>query len=253
MKTANDVIRGKIVSYDERTGELMIRAYYDDYYTMSKRGYKACNIQLIDSRQLSDKQRRTCYALLRDISEYTGMGMEPTKEYMKIKFLSEELQDTANVIFSLSNAPMSLVCAFQKFLVHFMLDFDIPSSMRLIEFVDDVSDFIYACLAAKKCCICGKPADLHHVDHVGMGCDRDEIIHEGMEVLPLCREHHTEVHTIGQQSFNEKYHLDGGIPLDRKLCRIYGLKTRKAGNRYVEQMDGNGASGGGPGAQENGE
>lgn len=54
-------------------------------------------------------------------------------------------------MFSLSNAPMSLVCAFQRFLVHFMLDWDIPCSIPLLEFVDDVQDYLYACLVAKKC------------------------------------------------------------------------------------------------------
>jgi hypothetical protein len=61
-----------------------------------------------------------------------------------------------------------------------------------------------------------------------MGRNRDTIIHEGMEVLPLCREHHTEVHTIGRDSFMKKYHLgDHGIEADKTICRIYGLKRKK--------------------------
>ena len=161
------------------------------------------------------------------------MGLDPTKEYMKIKFLTEDLQETADQMFSLSSAPMSLVCAFQRFLVHFLLDWDIPCSIPLLDFVDDVQDYLYACLMAKKCCICGKPTDLHHIDHVGSGRDREEIIHEGMEVLPLCREHHTEVHAIGQLTFNEKYHISGGIVLDRKMCKLYGLKAKEE-NRSAE-------------------
>ena len=83
------------------------------------------------------------------------------------------------------------------------------------------------------CSICGKPTDLHPIDHVGSGRDREEIIHEGMEVLPLCREHHTEVHAIGQLTFNEKYHISGGIVLDRKMCKLYGLKAKEE-NRSAE-------------------
>lgn len=32
MKTPVDTIKGRIVGYDERTQELLIRAHYDDWY-----------------------------------------------------------------------------------------------------------------------------------------------------------------------------------------------------------------------------
>lgn len=226
MKTPIDVVKGRIVDYDEH-GNVTIVAHYDDWFMMAKREYSECLVQMIDGRRMSGKQRKTCYALLRDISDFTGMGLDPTKEYMKIKFLTEDLQETADKLFSLSDAPMSLVCAFQRFLVRFILDWDIPCSIPLLNFVDDVHDYVYACLVAKKCCICGKPADLHHVDHVAAGRDREDIVHEGMEVMPLCREHHTEVHAIGQITFNDKHHIDGGIVLDKALCRLYGLKSKE--------------------------
>ena len=227
MKSPVDTVKGKIVGYDERRGEVLIRAPYDDWLTMTKREYKICLVQMVDSRPLSDRQRNCCYALLREIAGYTGQGMDPTKEWMKIKFLADDLSETAEKIFSLSNAPMSLVCAFQRFLVRFILDWDIPTRFSLLEMVDDVADYIYSCLINKKCCVTGLPADLHHVERVGMGRNREEIIHEGMEVLPLCREKHTEAHTMPDEEFFAKYHLPGGIVMDRTLCRLYGLKARR--------------------------
>lgn len=227
MRSPVDAVHGRIVGYDERRQELLIRAPYDDWHTMTKREYKSCLVQLVDSRPLSDKQRRTCYALLRAISDYTGQGLDPTKEYMKLKFMAEDLEQTADKIFSLSNAPMSLIAAFQRFLVRFIVEWDIPTSFSLLEMVDDVADYIYACLINKKCCITGRPADLHHVERVGMGRNREEIIHEGMEVLPLAREMHTEAHTMPDEDFFAKYHIPGGIIMDKTLCRIYGLKRRK--------------------------
>lgn len=223
MKTPIDVVRGRIVDIDEH-GTVTIKAQYDDIYTLIKREYKECNVQMIDSRPLSDKQRRACYALLGEIAEYSGMSKGQTKELMKIKFLADELQETADSIFSLANAPMSLVCAFQRYLVRFIIEWEIPCSFPLLEFVDDTADYIYSCLIHKKCCICGRRADLHHVDHVGMGRDRTEIIHEGMEVLPLCREHHTEAHTIGQKTFNDKWHIERGVEVDAAVSRLYRLK-----------------------------
>ena len=226
MKTPIDIVRGKIVDVDEH-GVMTIKAKYDDWRTMLRRDYKECNIQMIDSRPLSDKQRRTCYKLLREISNFTGMGIDPTKEYLKLKFLAEDLQVTADHIFSLSSAPMSLVCAFQRFLVNFILDWDIPCSFSLLNFVDDVPNYIYGCLAHKKCCICGQACDIHHVDRVGLGRDREEIVHEGMEALPLCRIHHTEDHNLGEQRVQEIYHIPGGIILDKTLCKILGLKRKE--------------------------
>ena len=234
MKTPVDTVKGRIVGYDERTQELLIRAHYDDWYTMTERGYKECLVQPLDARPLSDRQRKMCYALLREISDYTGQDVHSAKEYLKLRFLADDFGETADRIFSLSNAPMSLVCAFQRYLVRFIVEYDIPCRVPLLEYVDDVPDYIYACLIAKKCCITGRPAELHHIDRVGMGRDRDDIIHEGMEVLPLCREMHQEAHTMSDREFFEKYHLPGGVVMDKTLCRIYKVKAK----REVRQASG---------------
>ena len=102
-----------------------------------------------------------------------------------------------------------------------------------------VKTYVYACLVSKKCCICGKPCDLHHVDHVGAGRDREEIIHEGMEVLPLCREHHSEVHVIGWLTFQKKHHLTRGVLLDKHLCKLYRLKRKEeTENAEQDNLDG---------------
>ena len=96
-----------------------------------------------------------------------------------------------------------------------------------MDYVDDIQDYVYACLMNKKCPVCGKKADLHHLDVIGMGRNRDEIIHEGLEVIPLCRDHHMEIHSIGKTEFFKKYHFDAGIIADKTICRLYGLKARK--------------------------
>lgn len=224
MKSAIDSTSGRIVGYDERRKELLIRAPYDDVKSLVKREYKSCIIQLIDSRPLSDKQRKSCYAMIGAISEFTGMGKEPSKEWLKLKFIVEDLQCTSDRIFSLSNAPMSLVCAFQRFLVRFILDWDIPLSFSLLDMVDDIQDYIYSCLISKKCVIFGKHAELHHIDRVGMGRDRKDILHEGLEAISLCRKHHEEAHSIPDSEFFGKYHINGGIILDKTLCKIWKLK-----------------------------
>ena len=65
--------------------------------------------------------------------------------------------------------------------------------------------------------------DLHHVDQIGMGKDRNEVHHLGRRALPLCREHHTEILTIGLKAFTAKYHLEH-VEIDKRICKTYKLK-----------------------------
>lgn len=227
MTAVIDRVRGKIVNYDERRGVVTIEAPYDNFPRMCRREYKEVEVQFIDSRPLSDKQRRSCYAMIREIADWSGDTTEAMKEVLKLDFWCGELLEIADSMFSLSNAPMSIVAAFQSWLARFIVRNDVPTRKPMLEYIDDVDDYVYACLINKKCPICGKKADLHHIDAVGMGRDRTEIIHEGLEVLPLCREHHTEMHTIGKGDFFNRYHLSNGIICDKTICRIYGLKRKK--------------------------
>lgn len=227
MAALNETVRGRIAGYDERSGEVIIRAPYTDFATMCRREYKEVEIRLIDSRPLSDRQRRSCYAMIREIADWAGDDASEIKEYLKTEFWSAELLHTADRMFSLSDAPMSIVAAFQKWLARFIVRNDVPCKRSLLSYVDDVDDYVYACIANKKCAICGRHADLHHVDPIGMGRDRETIIHEGMPVLPLCREHHTEAHGMPAEEFLKKYHLNGGIPADKTICKLYRLKVQK--------------------------
>ena len=225
MASVIDRVRGKITGYDERRGVVLIEAPYEDFATMCRREYKEVDIQMLDSRPLSDKQRRSCYAMIKEIADWSGYETDEIKDMMKFNFIGSLVDDMDT--FSLSNAPMSTVAAFQTFLARFIVSHDVPTKRPMLDYVDDIEAYLYACTAAKKCPICGKRADLHHVSAIGMGRDRTEIIHEGLEVMPLCREHHTEIHTIGRDSFMEKYHLNGGITADKTICKIYGLKKNR--------------------------
>lgn len=214
--------KGKIIDIDEN-GVVTIVAQ-SDLYLMTHRGIKECYIDFIDGRKLSDKQRRMCYSLINAIAEWSGSSTQDIKEAFKMEFWADKIDTLAEKVFSLSNEPMSLIAEFQKFLINFILENDVPLKYSLLNYVDDIDNYVYMCLIHKKCCICGKKADLHHVDSVGMGNDRTEVQHEGRKALSLCREHHTEIHATGINSFLEKYHINGGIPIDKTIMKIYKLK-----------------------------
>ena len=216
------MLKGKIIKLRE-DGTALIEAVLP-LAQVVHRQVKEVYIDPIDSRPLSDKQRRMCYALVHAIAEWSGSSEEDVKTAFKLDFWQEHVETLADKIFSLANAPMSLVAEFQRFLVGFIVSNDVPVKRPLREYVDDIQHYTYMCLIHKKCAVCGRRADLHHIDAVGMGNDRRQVEHLGREVMSLCREHHTEIHMLGKASFLTKYHLNGGISADRTILKIYGLK-----------------------------
>lgn len=216
------MLKGKVVGLSE-DGTATIKAQVP-LAQFLHREVKEVYVDMIDSRPLSDRQRRMCYALVKAIADWSGSGSEEVKEAFKLDFWAERVDTLSDKIFSLSNAPMSLVAEFQRFLVAFILTHDVPTKRPLREYVDDIEAYTYLCLVRRKCAVCGRRAELHHIDAIGMGNDRTEVQHEGREVMSLCREHHTELHTVGKAEFMTKYHLDGGVPCDRTIMKIYGLR-----------------------------
>lgn len=216
------MLKGKVVGLSE-DGTATIKAQVP-LAQFLHREVKEVYVDMIDSRPLSDKQRRMCYALVKAIADWAGSGSEEVKEAFKLDFWAARVDTLSDKIFSLSNAPMSLVAEFQRFLVAFILTHDVPTKRPLREYVDDIEAYTYLCLVRRKCAVCGRRAELHHIDAVGMGNDRTEVQHEGREVMSLCREHHTELHTVGKAEFMTKYHLGGGVPCDRTIMKIYGVR-----------------------------
>lgn len=216
------MLKGTIVKLNE-DGAALIKAQLPLGQVLH-REVREVYIDMIDSRPLSDKQRRMCYAMIKAIADWSGSGAEEVKQAFKMEFWAERVDTLADKIFSLSNAPMSLVAEFQRFLLAFILTHDVPTRRPLREYVDDIETYTYLCLVRRKCAVCGRRADLHHIDAVGMGNDRTQIQNEGREVMSLCREHHTEIHATGYAAFMMKYHLNGGVPCDRTIMKIYGLR-----------------------------
>ena len=173
-----------------------------------------------DGRRISADQRKKIYATLRDIAEFSGNLPEYEKEMMKYIYIER----TGVPYFSLSNTDMTTAREFLHFLIEFCIEQDIPLAENPIDRAPDISRYIYCCLMFKRCCISGKKAELHHVDAVGMGRARKEIVNLGYRVLPLSRAYHTEAHTIGQKSFDEKYKVYG-IKLDKRLCEIWKVRS----------------------------
>ena len=167
-----------------------------------------------DNRSITPEQRRKAWALIGEISAAYGYLSAGDRKQLnadlKRQFLIQRMDElTAEAIkrFSLSDCDQTTARLYITYLIDFVIAHDIPTKEMTAELCEDVEAYVYQCMMHKRCCICRKPADLHHIDRVGMGRNRNDIVHVGMEAITLCREHHTEAHQHGDASLLDKYHL----------------------------------------------
>jgi hypothetical protein len=226
----NEHTLGRIVDISEG-GVATIKATLPNLYHALDRKYNEVEIILPDGRRITAKQRRKVYSILAEISDYINgqhetADVEETKEIMKWDFALARMEGQERRLFSLSNVDETTARNFIDYLIEFCVKNNVPMKISPLEYCEDISKYVYACMINKRCCICGKPADLHHVDAIGMGNDRDDVIHIGRATLPLCREHHSELHTKGNKEFMNQYHLEP-IKIDKKIAHCYKLNTKE--------------------------
>ena len=221
-----EIVRGVITKWGE-DGTVLIRAPLPDIDRAILRQYHYAAVGFDDGRTISPEQRRKCYALLGEISEWS-MGskdeLEYIKNHMKLEFITNRLKSIGMKMFSLSDCSVTTAREFINYLIDFIVEFHIPTSRPLVEYAEDIQRYMYACAVHKVCCICGREhADLHHEPPIGMGLDRNKIHHVGRTCCTLCRVHHTERHTIGAEEFMEKYHIEP-VVIDKKIAKVNNLK-----------------------------
>ena len=221
-----EIAGGKVVDISP-DGYCTIRAVLPNIDRAILRQYSKVQIGFADGRTITPEQRRKAYALMNEIASWMGDLPEYVKRLMKMDFMVTRMQALQKQIFSLSDCDVTTAREFINYLIDFIIEHDVPTQTPLIELCEDISKYVYACLMHKKCAVCGKShADLHHCEGgvVGMGNDRTKVNHIGRPALPLCREHHTVIHQVGQADFLSKYHLVT-VPIDKKIAKIYRLKA----------------------------
>ena len=152
---------------------------------------------------ISGGQRKKIYALFRDIGEFVG----ETAESMKVQLKQEFCRNTEHEDFSLSDCSKELASDFIEWLVEFAIKQGADFSEEPKQILDDLESYTHVCLSQKVCVVCGKMAEIHHFQAIGMGRNRNTVDDSTSLVIPLCRSHHSEAHSIGRDSFCEKYHI----------------------------------------------
>ncbi len=235
-------LKGYIQKYDD--GVLTILAPFDKAYLLDQKEISDCEIRLNDGRKISNAQRRKIFALINDIGEFTTR-ISNQREYTEVLRSLQLLyvKDTTDNevvrrvltyhycelvdsdVFSLSDCSVSTAKGFIDWLVELCLDHDIPCNDSLAILCEDINRYMYLCVAKRKCAVCGRKADIHEVEKVGMGGNRQKMHHKGQLVEALCRLHHCEVEAnTPQKEFDEKYHINP-IRLDEYLCKCIGWKV----------------------------
>lgn len=216
------IARGRIESASPQG--LIIRVPYDPRFVTQQ--WDEVEVMIPDGRRISPDQRRKAYALMGEIAAWAGMETEEVKLVQKHDFVQKHLEGLHKELFSLSDCDMTTAKEFITYLIAFVLEFDVPLKIPIMDVVDDVQKYVYSCLMHKKCAVCGKKAELHHVDRVGMGNNRNEIMHLGRLCLPLCREHHIEIDHLGDVRFCERYHIEP-VEIDDKIAKLYRLRGKR--------------------------
>ena len=208
-------VTAKVIGYDGNTLVVIPDEAIDR--EMLRKKVNTVEIRLDDGRSISAVQRKKTFAIIRDISLWSGHEPEWLRQFMTWDFCGRRGIE----YFSLSDVDMSTARQFISYLIEFCFNHNVPTKRPLIEQSDDIGRYLYLCLEHRKCAVCNAPADVHHVDRVGIGRNREKICHLGMRAVALCRKHHQEAHS-GEKEFFEKHNIFG-IKLDEYLCRILGL------------------------------
>jgi len=180
-------------------------------------------LELEDTYKVSRAQKKKAYALLQAICRWSGYTpLETEKTLTKQMFLGSQFPTLADT-FSLADCSRDLARLYITYLIDFCLLHDIPCGEPLYKLCEDIPKYVYMAAVHKRCAVCGKKAEIHHVDAVGAGRNRKEICHIGMRMLPLCREHHTAIHKIGKTDFLNRYILEP-VKVDERIADVYKLR-----------------------------
>lgn len=211
----------RIVSLSD--GRITIEPSDELIEEIRRKSIRSVELRVDDGRRISNDQRKKIFALIRDIADWSGDEPEYIRQYMTWDFCRR----SGNDWFSLSDVDMTTATQYISYLIEFCFTFSVPTRDSLLDRTDDISKYLYLCLAHRKCAVCNKYAEVHHVDRIGMGRNREKIFHEGLLAVALCREHHIECHA-DEKGFFARYFIYG-IELDRYLCERLKLKRKKEG------------------------
>ena len=182
-------------------------------------------IKIIPQNTITVEQMRLLYILFAQFSEgVEWYDTKLSKDYLKAEF--GQIYELGE--FSISpNKKNCLTLEQATEFIQFIIETGIEHNINLYiqdkktnvkkhirEIVPDIQRYIIKCLRERVCCVCGKrhdeynTIDLEHYDNISSTSTTYEL-DDGLQgrFLTLCREHHSNIHSIPKNEFIENYHL----------------------------------------------
>lgn len=214
-----NLIEAKVLDYDGKV--LTVAPAHPIDRVLLQKQVGTIELRLIDGRTITAEQRKKIFAIIRDISIWSGHEPEYLRELLTWSFRSIDGREA----FSLSDTDVTTAKLFINYLIEFCFNCGVPTKDTLLHRTDDIDRYLYLCLEHRKCAICNAYAEVHHVDRIGIGRDREKIVHVGLLAIALCRNHHEEAHVREKELFLENFVY--GIKLDSYLCKKLNLNTKE--------------------------
>ncbi|MBZ1515824.1 hypothetical protein J3326_01305 [Leuconostoc mesenteroides] len=227
----------KLNKVDPNKGLITLQLSIEDIHTLEK--YHASGQQQVvsliasDENGVSVQQRKFAFALLHDIwlSQKGGYWVQEVETLRRHFYAAYEYYNGLDFgDFSLSNGKGTKTDTNQ--FINMLLDYaaihDVSLSVKPLNELEpqEIARWEYRCLMEKMCVVCGKkPSDLHHLDTVGSGRNRQHTNHLGHRAVQLCREHHNMDHSLGIETFMQRFKING-IKIDEKIAVAHGLNIK---------------------------
>lgn len=179
-------------------------------------------IEVVRTDRLSIQQMKMLWAIFNDLGALIGYTREEIKEELETLYCLEKGIEYFSISPSKKDSCSKEIATD---FITWVIEWSIKEGYNLIihegkgqnrrvkgarEICPDINRYVIACLRAKVCAVCGKiESELHHVDNVNSigGYEFDD----GLKTrfMSLCREHHSLAHSVGQNEFDKRYHLNG--------------------------------------------
>ena len=187
-------------------------------------GQREVEIRFVDPRRFTQEQRRFIYALIADISDFTGQPPDSLKEVFKWRY--EAITGRRISLSDISTNTVSDATLYADIILDFIFENHIPFKNGYEILPVNQEYYFYKCIVTRTCCSCGKlHADIHHIEAVGMGNNRRKIDNTNRHFMALCRTCHTIIHVEGYTEFTSKRKLRA-IKLDTTTLKRLGLNVK---------------------------
>jgi len=186
-------------------------------------------LTIADGRKITPDQRKKIFALMHDVSQFTGYDEHDTEIELKYMYYAK----TGSDAFSMANCSVSQANDFLTFILDFCFENNIPFRTKIWDSIPIDYHLATQCLRYRKCIICGKTGEIDHYTPVGRR-SRKLVDHRKLYFECLCHEHHISRHKMGMKSFIQKYHIKPVRLSDDDLLRLH-IMTKKQMDYWDER------------------